>query len=218
MQQLNAMQLLAVWAMPVLFAITVHEYAHGYVARQLGDDTATRMGRLSLNPLRHIDPIGTLLVPMLLMFAGGFIFGWAKPVPIDPRRLKSPKHDMAWVAIAGPVSNLIMAFGWAVLLRLNPLFAVIPGAGDYLIYVCSAGITINAVLLALNLLPIPPLDGGRVMVGILPMRAARLLAQIEPFGLVIIIVLLMTGLFAQFLIPAVNLLRTLLLTVVGVSL
>ncbi|HBC57737.1 MAG TPA: site-2 protease family protein [Gammaproteobacteria bacterium] len=218
MQQLNGIQLLAVWAMPVLFAITVHEYAHGYIARLLGDDTATRMGRLSLNPLRHIDPIGTLLVPILLMFAGGFIFGWAKPVPIDPRRLRRPKQDMAWVAIAGPISNLMMAVGWAVLLRLNPFFTVIPGAGEYLVYVCSAGITINAVLLALNLLPIPPLDGGRVMVGILPLPAARILAQVEPFGLVIIIVLLMTGLFAQFLIPAVNLLRTILLSMVGVSL
>jgi Zn-dependent protease len=189
-------QALTVYALPVIFAITLHEAAHGYIARMFGDPTATLAGRVSLNPLRHIDPIGTIAVPigMLLMskLVGGppLLFGWAKPVPVDFGRLNRPKQDMLWVALAGPVSNLLMAIAWAIGLRI--LFDA--GTHDgFWFEMALVGIQINLVLMALNLFPIPPLDGGRVVFSLLPNRWAWQFGRLEPYGMVIVIVLLATG-------------------------
>lgn len=190
----NLIQTLAIYAIPVLFAITLHEAAHGYVARHFGDPTAWQLGRITLNPAKHIDPFGTLLVPVLLLFVskGAFMFGWAKPVPVDFNRLRKPKQDMLWVAAAGPGANLAMAFGWAALLKL----AVLMPENAYslpLAEMARAGINVNAVLMLLNLLPIPPLDGGRIAVSLLPYRQAVKFSQVERFGFAIILALLFLG-------------------------
>ena len=212
-------QKIAIWALPVLFAITVHEVAHGYVARRLGDRTAQMMGRLTLNPLKHIDPIGTVLVPLvMLLLPGSFLFGWAKPVPVDYRNLGNPKRDMAIVAAAGPLSNLVMAIGWALVLRgsvasLNTL----PWAAQPLFFMAQAGIVINLILLVLNLIPIPPLDGGRVLTGILPHRLAARFAGLEPYGLMIVLALLITGVLGRLQQPAIAMLNELLLTLIGLG-
>jgi Zn-dependent protease len=178
--------------LPVLLAITLHEVAHGWVAKMLGDRTAERMGRLSLNPLHHIDPIGTLLVPGVLMILGGFIFGWAKPVPVDFGKLRRPRRDMALVAVAGPAANLLMALAWALITRvahvIDTPFVTVP-----LSLMGVAGIVINLVLMLLNLLPIPPLDGGRIAAGLLPPRLAYQFGKVEPYGLIILLLLMMTG-------------------------
>lgn len=197
MTELSLLQKILVWAPPVLFAITVHEAAHGYAARALGDDTAARLGRLSLNPLRHIDPIGTVLVPGVLLMLGGFLFGWAKPVPVDMRRLHRPRQDMALVAAAGPAANAVMALGWGLLLKWQA-----GGSGEtalLLSYMAVAGIIINLVLMVLNLLPMPPLDGSRVLAGLLPEPAARVLDRIEPFGLYLILGLMISGVLTTLL-------------------
>lgn len=210
-------QKLAIWALPVLFAITLHEVAHGYVARELGDNTAAAQGRLSLNPIKHVDPIGTVLVPGLLLLLGGFLFGWAKPVPVDYRNLKNPKRDMAIVAIAGPAVNLVMALGWALLLKYT--LTQDTSAGLWLGFgqMCVAGITINLVLMVLNLLPMPPLDGGRVAVGLLPMKPAIALSKVEPYGMVILIVLMVTGILSQILGPLVGLSQNAILGLFGIQ-
>lgn len=196
--EMTLVQKIVVWAVPVLFAITIHEASHGYAARALGDRTAESLGRLSLNPLRHIDPVGTILVPAVLLVLGGFLFGWAKPVPVNARNLGHPRRDMALVAAAGPLSNLAMALAWALLLKF-----ALGGGGEGLWlglrYMAIAGIVINLVLMVLNLLPLPPLDGGRVLTGLVPEALARRLDRIEPYGLLILVVLLATGLLSQIL-------------------
>lgn len=212
-------QKIAIWALPVLFAITVHEVAHGYVARRLGDRTAQMMGRLTLNPLKHIDPIGTVLVPLvMLLLPGSFLFGWAKPVPVDYRNLGNPKRDMAIVAAAGPLSNLVMAIGWVLLLRLSVAFLnTLPWAAQPLFFMAQAGVAINLILMVLNLMPVPPLDGGRVLTGMLPNRQAARFAALEPYGLMIVLALLMTGVLGRLLQPAIGLLNEILLTLVGLG-
>ena len=190
-------QTITVYALPVLFGITLHEAAHGYVARMFGDPTAWQAGRISLNPVRHIDPIGTIVVPLVLLFStkllggGGLLFGWAKPVPVDWSRLRHPKRDMAWVALAGPASNLVMAIIWAISLRL--LVEAGASATDFWARMAIAGVQVNLILMALNLIPLPPLDGGRIVTSMLPNRLAYQYARIEPYGIVILIVLMMTG-------------------------
>lgn len=188
-------QTIAVYAIPVIFAITLHEAAHGYVARMFGDPTAYQAGRVSLNPARHIDPIGTLLVPVVILLASkllgspGMLFGWAKPVPVDFGRLRRPKKDMLWVALAGPAANLLMAILWVFSLRL---FLESGMQESFWFEMAMAGVQVNLVLMALNLLPIPPLDGGRILFSLLPNRLAWQYSKIEPYGLVIVVVLLVT--------------------------
>ncbi|MCK9260371.1 MAG: site-2 protease family protein [Azoarcus sp.] len=211
---------LAIWALPVLLAITLHEAAHGYVARYFGDPTADRAGRITLNPLRHIDPVGTLLVPAgilalsVLFGGGGILFGWAKPVPVDFGRLRRPKADMLWVAAAGPGANLLMAIGWALLFKLaisSPQGALtIP-----MMKMADAGMQINGVLMLLNLLPIPPLDGGRIAVSLLPDRLAWQFSRIEPFGFPILLLLLFSGLLGSILGPMLAMFRFFLALIFG---
>jgi Zn-dependent protease len=194
MDELTLVQRIVVWLLPVVFAITVHEVAHGWVAKQYGDNTAFAMGRLTLNPIKHVDLIGTLLIPGLLLLTGtGFIFGWAKPVPVDPRHFKNPRRDMAIVALAGPLSNLIMALLWALLARIGVALNM-EMISQPLIYMGVAGISINLVLALLNLLPIPPLDGSRILSGVLPHELAWHYNKLERFGFIIILLLLSTNL------------------------
>ncbi len=194
MDELTLLQRIVVWILPVVFAITVHEVAHGWVAKRYGDNTASLLGRLTLNPIKHIDLLGTLIIPGLLLITGtGFIFGWAKPVPVDPRNFKNPRQDMAIVALAGPVSNLLMAVGWALIARLGvTIGAQTESISLPLIYTGIAGISINLVLAMLNLLPIPPLDGSRILSGILPNYWAWQYNRLERFGFIILLVLLYT--------------------------
>ena len=196
-------QTIAVAALPVIFAITLHEAAHGYAARHFGDPTAWLQGRISLNPLRHIDPVGTILIPLaILLFSGGnFLFGYAKPVPVDFGRLRQPKKDMLWVAAAGPGANLLMACLWALMFKLSwllPQFFSTP-----LARMAEIGIVINCVLMVLNLLPLPPLDGGRIAVSLLPHRLAWKFARLERWGFPILLVLLFTGILGAVMNPLV---------------
>ncbi len=194
MDELTLVRRIVVWLLPVVFAITVHEVAHGWVAKQYGDNTAFAMGRLTLNPIKHVDLIGTLLIPGLLLLTGtGFIFGWAKPVPVDPRHFKNPRRNMAIVALAGPLSNLIMALLWALLARIGVALNM-EMISQPLIYMGVAGISINLVLALLNLLPIPPLDGSRILSGVLPHELAWHYNKLERFGFIIILLLLSTNL------------------------
>ncbi len=198
---------LAIWALPVILAITLHEAAHGYVARHFGDPTAYLAGRISLNPLRHIDAFGTLILPAIILatssLLGGspILFGWAKPVPVDFSRLRNPKADMLWVAAAGPGANLLMAAAWALLLKLGMTMVPENPYATPLMRMSDAGIQINSVLMLLNLLPIPPLDGGRIAVSLLPHHLAWKFARLEPFGFPILLLLLFTGLLGAILWP-----------------
>jgi Zn-dependent protease len=194
---------LLIWVVPVLLAITVHEAAHGYVARYFGDPTAEMAGRITINPLKHIDPFGTIILPLILFKFSGFVFGWAKPVPVNFSRLRHPKADMLWVAAAGPASNLAMAIGWALLWKLGAGSA--PGSWlSGLVLMAEAGIRINGILMLLNLLPIPPLDGGRVTISLLPDRLAWKYARIEPFGFPILLILIVTGVLGIILGPLLD--------------
>ena len=187
----NIIQNILIYALPVLLAITVHEAAHGYAARHFGDNTAHLLGRITLNPLKHIDPIGTVLMPLLLIFAGSpFLFGYAKPVPVQFGRLRNPKRDMVWVALAGPMSNLVMALIWGVLLYLMKGLDV---DETFFIKMAQGGVLVNAVMFAFNLFPLPPLDGGRILVGLLPHQYAAMVSRIEPWGFFIVMGLVVTG-------------------------
>lgn len=201
-------QFLAIAALPVLLAITLHEAAHGYAALRFGDPTAAQLGRISLNPLRHIDLVGTVLVPLSIVLLSGasFLFGWAKPVPVDFGRLRRPKHDMRWVAAAGPLANLAMAIGWALLFK----FAAAVPDNIYTVAMermADVGININLALLVLNLLPLPPLDGGRIVVSLLPMRQAIAFSRLERWGFPILLLLMFSGLLGSVMWPLMNGLR-----------
>ena len=192
MNSANLIQTVLIYALPVLFAITIHEAAHGYVARYLGDNTAYMMGRVTLNPIKHIDPMGTILMPLMLYFAtsGAFLFGYAKPVPVNFGNLRRPKRDMIWVALAGPASNFIQAILWAIGI------AVLIGADvqeRFFLEMCRAGILTNLVMWAFNLFPLPPLDGGRILVGLLPWRQAHAVSRLEPYGFFIVLGLVLLG-------------------------
>jgi Zn-dependent protease len=223
----HLVQTIAIYALPVLFAITLHEAAHGYVARHFGDLTAHAQGRISLNPLRHVDWIGTVAAPLVILVVslGNFLFGWAKPVPVNYSALRKPREHMAWVAAAGPAANLVMAIGWALALRLGIAASPRPeawtevasnhgsilvvravleqgsGVAEFFIGVCAAGVMVNLILMLLNLLPIPPLDGGRIVTSLLPRKAAWRFSKIEPWGLPILLVLLFTKQLSAVLSP-----------------
>lgn len=188
----NLIQTVAIYALPVLFAITVHEAAHGYAALHFGDPTAHMLGRISLNPLRHIDPVGTILMPLLLYFAtsGAFLFGYAKPVPVNFGRLRNPKRDMVWVALAGPGANLAMAIGWTLMAYV---LVATNTQERFFVEMAQAGMMVNLVMFAFNLFPLPPLDGGRILVGLLPMRQAVAVSRVEPYGFFIVLALVISG-------------------------
>lgn len=208
----NLIQTVLIYALPVLFAITVHEAAHGYAARHFGDNTAWMQGRVTLNPLKHIDPVGTLLMPLLLYFAtsGAFLFGYAKPVPVSFDKLRNPKRHMVWVALAGPGANLVQAFLWGVLLYL------LVGSGmteRFFIEMCRAGMLVNVVMFAFNLFPLPPLDGGRILVGLLPWRQAAMVSRIEPWGFFIVMALVISGVVSKLWLQPVMALTYMLLDI-----
>jgi Zn-dependent protease len=214
--EFTLVQKIAIWALPVIFAITIHEAAHGYAARALGDRTAAMLGRVSLNPLRHIDPVGTVLVPGILLLLGGFLFGWAKPVPVDFRNLRHPRRDMALVALAGPLSNAAMALLWGLLLKFAaPAAAAGEGLWIGLSNMAVAGIVINLILMVLNLLPLPPLDGGRVLTGLVPESLARWLDRIEPYGIFVLFGLLFFGLLGAIMGPGLRLAGQLVFSLLG---
>ncbi len=191
---MNVMQTIAIWAIPILLAITLHEVAHGWVAKQHGDPTAALLGRLSLNPFRHIDPLGTVLVPIILIVLVGFGFGWAKPVPVNFAQLRNPRRDMIRVAAAGPAANLVMALAWALVMKVGILMLdQSPWVATPLILAGQAGIIINLVLCLVNLIPIPPLDGGRILAGLAPPRFTPILEKVEPLGMLIVFGLIAVG-------------------------
>ena len=201
----HLIQTVLVYALPVLFAITLHEAAHGYAARHFGDNTAAMMGRITLNPMKHIDPVGTILMPLLLYFAtsGAFLFGYAKPVPVRFDKLRNPKRDMIWVALAGPASNLLQALLWGALMYV--LLAA-DLSERFFLEMCRAGVLVNVVMFALNLFPLPPLDGGRILVGLLPWKQASMLARIEPWGFFIVMALILLGVVNWlWMLPVMNL-------------
>ncbi|MBK6618022.1 MAG: site-2 protease family protein [Nitrosomonas sp.] len=216
----SIIQGIAIYALPVIFAITFHEAAHGYVAKRFGDLTAYEAGRVSLNPVKHIDPMGTIVVPLImfvtskLMLGGGILFGWAKPVPVNFNQLRHPKRDMLWVAAAGPGANLLMACFWALIIKLGiglPESIYIKP----MVLMGIAGIEINVILMILNLLPLPPLDGGRIAVSLLPEKLAWKFAQIEPYGMVILLTLLITGTLGAILWPLITLTKQAIVVLFG---
>lgn len=216
MSELSLLQQIAIWALPILFAITVHEVAHGWVARYFGDRTAEMMGRLTLNPVKHIDPVGTVIVPLALLAMGGFIFGWAKPVPVAQQNLRNPRRDMAIVAAAGPISNLIQAVIWGLIAKVAVVTNLVY-VSEPLAYMGAAGVLINIVLAVLNLLPVPPLDGGRVLGNLLPPHISDKFDRLEPYGLLILVALLATGVLGRIIGPPVMYLREILFTVIGLG-
>jgi len=220
----STIQKITIWILPVLLAVSLHEAAHAWMANRKGDSTAKLMGRLTFNPIKHIDLLGTIIVPTLMIVASnladgpGFAFGWAKPVPIDIRNLRHPKKDMMWVALAGPMSNFIMAILWAIALHISVLLIDSRSAISlFFLLMPIAGITINVILGVLNLLPIPPLDGGRIMAGLLPTAIAVKYSKIEPYGFFIIIGLMLSGLLSSILFPVINIVLMILATVSGLD-
>ena len=199
----SIIQNVAIYALPVIFAITLHEAAHGYVAKHFGDLTAYAQGRVSLNPIRHIDPVGTILLPLLTLLLGGILFGWAKPVPVNFAALRRPKQDMLWVALAGPGANLFMALLWAFVIKLG-LALPQSDLATPMILMGEAGIKINVILMVLNLLPLPPLDGGRIAASLLPHRMSYIFAKIEPYGFMILLFLLITGVLGAIIGPVIG--------------
>lgn len=214
MDELSLVQRITVWILPVVFAITLHEVAHGWVAMLLGDKTAAKMGRLSLNPIHHIDPLGTLVIPGVLLVMGGFIFGWAKPVPVNFGRLNRPRRDMALVAVAGPMANLGMAIAWALMVRLAHAINI-GYVSKPLALMGLAGIAINLVLMVLNLLPILPLDGGRILAAMLPPRMAYQYGKSEPYGFIILLILIATQSLGIFLDVPLRLMQQLMFGLAG---
>lgn len=222
MEELTLTGKIAIFALPVIFAITLHEAAHGYVARFFGDMTAAAQGRITLNPLKHIDPVGTILVPLVILLTskllggGAILFGWAKPVPVNFGQLRRPKQDMLWVALAGPGMNFAMAMFWALMIQLGHAlgsgFASAP-----LMLMGAAGVFINVILMALNLIPLPPLDGGRIAVSLLPVRQAIQFSRLEPYGLFILLALLFTGILGFILWPLISLFLGLIALVSGLD-
>jgi len=202
MMELTLIQKITVSAIPIIFAITVHEASHGYAAKHFGDLTAEKMGRITLNPIKHIDLIGTILLPALTLMLGGILFGWAKPVPVNFANLNNPKKDMLWVAAAGPASNFIMAIFWVLVLKYSASAPEV--ATLFLLGMSKVGIMINLVLMVLNLLPLPPLDGGRIAVSLLPMDLAMKFSQIERYGFIILIALLFTGILGEIISPMID--------------
>jgi Zn-dependent protease len=217
---INFLQQVLIWIIPLLFAITLHEVAHGWVAYMLGDPTAKMLGRLTINPLKHIDPIGTVLVPIVAVMASGFIFGWAKPIPVTNENFKRRNRDMALVAIAGPTANLLMAIGWAICIKLCLIatgnHTPATGLPLALIYMGQIGVLINLSLFILNCLPIPPLDGGHILSYFLPGRWAWYFNKIEPYGFIILLLLLVTGVLLSVIWPLLELTRSTLLTLLGI--
>lgn len=216
MGDLNLFQQIIISILPIVFAITVHEAAHGWVAKHLGDSTALMLGRVTLNPIKHIDPVGTILVPGLMLAFSGFLFGWAKPVPITWGNLRRPKRDMALVALAGPFANLIMALLWALVMKLCLLFYTdLSWLAQPLLEMGVVGVTINLILMVLNLLPLPPLDGSRVVSVLLPNKLSWYYNQLEKYGFLILITLLLTGLLGQIIGPPLTLCQTLIYRMIG---
>jgi Zn-dependent protease len=215
--QLEALILkIVISAVPIIFAITVHEASHGYAAKYFGDLTAERMGRISLNPFRHIDLVGTILLPALTLIVGGILFGWAKPVPVNFNNLRNPKKDMLWVAAAGPASNLVMAIAWGILLgfvKRGIDAGDFPSAANMFIEMAYVGITINIVLMVLNLLPMPPLDGGRIAVSLLPHNLGMQLSRLEQYGFIILIALMFMGLLGKILSPFIEFFQQIILRI-----
>jgi Zn-dependent protease len=215
---ISTIQKITIWVLPVLLAVSLHEAAHAWMADKKGDSTARLLGRLTFNPLKHIDPIGTIVVPVLMIVLTGFAFGWAKPVPIDVRKLKNPKKDMMWVALAGPMSNFIMALLWTILLHLNLYFLDSRSAISlFFLYMPIAGITINVVLAVLNLLPIPPLDGSRILAGMLSPQASLYYNKLEPYGFFIVIGLLVSGLLSTIIFPIIHFVLVILSAMSGLD-
>ncbi len=217
MAELTLIQKICIWAIPVIFAVTVHEAAHGWAASKLGDQTAKMLGRLSLNPIKHIDPLGTVVLPLLMLAMSPFIFGWAKPVPVDWRNLGKPRRDMALVALAGPAANLLMLVFWALLAKAVLLFeGALSDIALPMFYMALAGVSINIVLMVLNLLPLPPLDGSRVVSSLLPPRIEYQYSRLERYGLVILILLLITGVLGKLLWPPVAAVQSLVYHLLGI--
>jgi Zn-dependent protease len=217
MTDLTIIQKIAIWALPLIFAITLHEVAHGFVASLCGDQTARYSGRLTLNPIKHIDWMGTVVVPLLMLMVSNFIFGWAKPVPVDARNMRHPRRDLALVALAGPTSNLLMALFWGLIAKVG-LFANMNGNdwfGVPLVYMGSAGIMINVVLAVLNLIPLPPLDGSRIVTSILSPRAAYQYSLIEPYGFFILVLLMLSGLLSSIMSPFIYFFINLISNIIG---
>ena len=210
MEDINFIQQLTIWALPVLFAITLHEVAHGWVALRCGDNTALLLGRLSLNPVNHIDLMGTVIVPGILLMLGGVLFGWAKPVPVNWNRLNRPKRDMILVSLAGPLANLLMVFFWAVIARLALYVDFNYSAKNALFMMGLAGININLLLMIFNLLPLPPLDGSKVVMGLLPDKLSWQYSRIEPYGFFIVLILLYAGVLSYIIVPLMKFLMGML--------